>query len=191
MDALRVAFKSSNHQQVCKHLPALKLQPLTSEESLELFTAASLSFLALNDLQQFEKHATLVRTLLAHSHNDAALLVVGLLLVHFLATDRIGDFHVELHLLPTALLSHRLIQYPVQLERSIMEGNYAKALNTSRPQEFEAFVGSLNEAISVRAREVMAAALQHKSSDIVDARAEASQSLKTLLGYAQDLERIV
>ena len=191
MDPVRAALKAKNYEQVIQLVPALKLQPLSLSDALDLFTAASLAFLALNDLNQFEKQATLVRSLIHQINNDTALLVVGLLLVHLLASDRIGDFHVALHLLPHSVLKHRFIQYPVDLERSIMEGNYAKALKAERPAEFNPYIVALNEAVAGKAREVMAVATERKFAETVDPRAEASASMQLLLGYAQDLQRIV
>ena len=191
MESLRSAFKSNQHSQVIAQLPQLKLQNLSASEFLELFTAASFSFLAVNDLTQFEKHATLVRSLLGEVQTDAAVLVVGLLLIHLLASDRIGDFHVALHLLPQTVRSHRLVQYPVDLERSVMEGNYAKVLSAGRPVEFNPYVAALNEAIAAKAREVMALASQQKTAQLPNPRGEAIASIKVLLAYAQDLQRIV
>lgn len=191
MDNLRAAFKSKNYGQVIASLPALKLQPLNLNDSLEAFTAAAFSYLAVNDVSQFEKHATLVRSLIPQVQDDSAVLIVGLLLIHLLASDRVGDFHVALHLLPNSVLEHRFIKYPVELERSVMEGNYAKVLSANRPHEFTAHIGALNEAVSAKAREVMANATQRIFAEAVDPRGEASRSMKVLLGYAQDLQRIV
>jgi 26S proteasome regulatory subunit N12 len=191
MDALRVAFKAKQYEQVIKLLPSLKLASLSSAETLELFTAASLVFLGVNDLNQFEKHASLVRGLIHQSANDSALLVVGLLLIQLLASDRIGDFHVALHLLPHSVLNHRFIQYPVDLERSIMEGNYAKVLRADRPSEFNPYITTLNDAVAGKAREVMLLASERKFAEAADPRSEAAASMKLLLSYAQDLQRIV
>mmetsp|Transcript_142024 Transcript_142024/g.360680 ORF Transcript_142024/g.360680 Transcript_142024/m.360680 type:complete len:204 (+) Transcript_142024:261-872(+) len=59
-------------------------------------------------------------------------LVQGLYLLHLLASDRIGEFHTELELIPFDDLENTYIKQPILLERFLMEGNYAKILEAQK-----------------------------------------------------------
>jgi len=67
--------------------------------------------------------------------------ILGLYLLHLLASDRIGEFHTELELIPVDDHENMYIKQPIQLERHIMEGNYAKILETKKdvPQMYYAY----------------------------------------------------
>merc|ERR1712190_393993 len=58
--------------------------------------------------------------------------ILGLYLLHLLASDRIGEFHTELELIPVDECDNQYIKQPVQLERYLMEGNYAKVLDAQK-----------------------------------------------------------
>jgi 26S proteasome regulatory subunit N12 len=67
--------------------------------------------------------------------------ILGLYLLHLLASDRIGEFHTELELIPVDDHENLYIKQPIQLERHIMEGNYAKILEAKKdtPQLYYAY----------------------------------------------------
>merc|ERR1711988_532853 len=67
--------------------------------------------------------------------------VQGLYLLHLLASDRIGEFHTELELIPLVDHENLYIKQPIQLERYLMEGNYAKILEAQKdvPQMYYSF----------------------------------------------------
>jgi len=89
------------------------------------------AFLAIkkDDLDAFERNVKQLRTyyrdyasILQPSTNENK--VLGLYLLYLLASFWIGEFHTELELIPTHDTTY--IQNPIMLERSLMEGNYAK-----------------------------------------------------------------
>merc|ERR1719356_1005154 len=67
--------------------------------------------------------------------------VQGLYLLHLLASDRIGEFHTELELIPMEDAENLYIKQPIQLERYLMEGNYGKVLEAQKdvPQMYYSF----------------------------------------------------
>jgi len=60
--------------------------------------------------------------------------ILGLYLLHLLASDRIGEFHTELELIPVEDHANLYIKQPIELERHIMEGNYTKILEAKKDQ---------------------------------------------------------
>lgn len=64
--------------------------------------------------------------------SDRKYPILGLYLMHLLASDRIGDFHTELELIPVNDHENPSIKQPIQLERCIMEGNYGKILEAKK-----------------------------------------------------------
>jgi len=58
--------------------------------------------------------------------------ILGLYLLHLLASDRIGDFHTELELIRCEDYDNMYIKRPIDMERSLMEGNYAKVLEARK-----------------------------------------------------------
>merc|ERR1719343_1816515 len=67
--------------------------------------------------------------------------LMGLYLLHLLTSDRIGEFHTELELIPVDDYENLYIKQPIQLERYLMEGNYAKVLEAQKdvPQMYYSF----------------------------------------------------
>jgi 26S proteasome regulatory subunit N12 len=57
--------------------------------------------------------------------------IIGLYLLVLLSSNRIGDFHTELELLPIEHLENKYINYAVQLEQELMEGSYNQLWNAS------------------------------------------------------------
>lgn len=58
--------------------------------------------------------------------------ILGLFLLHLLASDRIGEFHTELELIGIDNHENAYVKQPIQLERHLMEGNYAKILEAQK-----------------------------------------------------------
>jgi 26S proteasome regulatory subunit N12 len=113
--------------------------------------------------------------------------ILGLYLLHLLASDRIGDFHTELELIEIAQHDNTYIKTPVQLERHIMEGNYAKILDASKdvPHEnYKFFMEKLMETV----RSKVGASLERSYENLPVS--EASRML-FLSGVAQLQEFIV
>merc|ERR1712137_515949 len=73
--------------------------------------------------------------------SEQKFVVQGLYLLHLLASDRIGEFHTELELIPLDDYENLYIKQPIQLERYLMEGNYAKVLEAQKdvPQMYYSF----------------------------------------------------
>lgn len=89
------------------------------------------------DVQGFERHVAQLK--MYYSDGGRGLppstqkhLIQGLYLIHLLATDRIGEFHTELELIPFDDQEHKYIKQPILLERFLMEGNYAKILDAQK-----------------------------------------------------------
>lgn len=126
-------FKSSSALTTEASDPDVTKERLLAREALEL--ACFLSIRS-RDLAGFERHVTQLKTyyqdfgsLLASKHQHP---ILGLYLLHLLAADRIGEFHTELELIPDSDHDNLYVKQPVQLERNIMEGNYAKILEAQK-----------------------------------------------------------
>ena len=90
------------------------------------------------------------------------------------------------------------IRYPIQLERYIMEGNYAKVLVEKREPVFEVLFQKLQEAVRIRQQQTRAeSAIQPHSLEVsttaiaANDGATAMSIISNMVGYAADLERIV
>eukprot|EP00933_Yihiella_yeosuensis_P031494 TRINITY_DN2506_c0_g1_i1.p1 TRINITY_DN2506_c0_g1~~TRINITY_DN2506_c0_g1_i1.p1 ORF type:complete len:280 (-),score=58.29 TRINITY_DN2506_c0_g1_i1:233-1072(-) len=115
---------------------------LLIRETLELACFLSIRR---RDLSGFERHVSQLKMLYA-DHKDLKpseqkYPILGLSLLHLLASDRIGEFHTELELIPTDEMEGIYIKHPVQLERYLMEGNYAKVIEAQKdvPKTYYAF----------------------------------------------------
>merc|ERR1712232_479816 len=64
--------------------------------------------------------------------SEQNLPIMGLYLLHLLVSDRIGEFHTELELIPVDQYDNVHIRQPIELERYLMEGNYAKVLEAQK-----------------------------------------------------------
>jgi len=93
-----------------------------------------------NDLAGFERHVSQLKmyydTAAGELTQDKDVgqryPILGLYLLHLLASDRIGDFHIELELIRVEEYDNMYIKRPIELERSLMEGNYAKVLEARK-----------------------------------------------------------
>jgi len=97
------------------------------------------------EMQGFERHVAQLKMYYNESQketpSDKKYQILGLYLLHLLASDRIGEFHTELELIPVDDHENQYIKQPIQLERHIMEGNYAKILEAKKsvPQMYYAY----------------------------------------------------
>lgn len=208
--AFRAAFESHS-------LDAVKFQDLLTRLKLDFVTKvshsheeevvwietlemATLVSVRTNDFSGFERHAQQVKSYYyaperSNHLSDRSCAIIGLYLLYLLVCDRIGDFHIELELIPSSLLSHKFIAYPIVLEKAMMEGNYAKvykAANEPVPlPEFKTFLTPLATAVQAKATESLQAGSGSKAVSHVTAETEAIDAIGKLLSYAADLERIV
>jgi len=113
--------------------PATREQ-LLARETLEL---ACLLSVRRRDLSGFERHVAQLKMYYNDhqqglSPSEQKYPILGLYLLHLLASDRIGEFHTELELIPVDDYENMYIKQPIQLERYLMEGNYAKVLEAQK-----------------------------------------------------------
>eukprot|EP00747_Dinoflagellata_sp_TGD_P027501 gnl/TRDRNA2_/TRDRNA2_132652_c0_seq3.p1 gnl/TRDRNA2_/TRDRNA2_132652_c0~~gnl/TRDRNA2_/TRDRNA2_132652_c0_seq3.p1 ORF type:complete len:327 (+),score=75.52 gnl/TRDRNA2_/TRDRNA2_132652_c0_seq3:87-983(+) len=115
------------------------------ERSLARETLELACFLSIRnkDLASFERHVAQLKMYYNDQQNGLEQSkqqhpILGLYLLHLLAADRIGEFHTELELIPVDDHENQYIKQPVQLERHLMEGNYAKILEAQKdvPKEY-------------------------------------------------------
>lgn len=116
---------------------------LLARETLELACFLSIRR---RDVQGFERHVSQLKMYYNDNPNnlpasEQKFVVQGLYLLHLLASDRIGEFHTELELIPLDDHENLYIKQPIQLERYLMEGNYAKVLEAQKdvPQMYYSF----------------------------------------------------
>jgi len=123
---------------------AAKSQQL-ARETLELACFLSIRR---RDVQGFERHVSTLKMYYndnpknkEEKKRETEFVVQGLYLLHLLASDRIGEFHTELELIPMEDAENLYIKQPIQLERYLMEGNYAKVLEAQKdvPQMYYSF----------------------------------------------------
>merc|ERR1711920_1049467 len=105
-----------------------------TQETLEL---AGFLSIRREDLSGFERHVAQLKMYYNDSQKMAQTPgqkypILGLYLLHLLASDRIGDFHTELELIPVEDYDNSYIKRPIELERYLMEGNYAKVLEAQK-----------------------------------------------------------
>jgi 26S proteasome regulatory subunit N12 len=108
--------------------PSVKEHVLT-RDSLELGVFYSI---AKRDIDAFERFMVQLKPYYHDFKNGAnespyTEQMIGLHLLFLLAKNRIGEFHAELEKLPADKIeSSHYLQHPIQLEQSLMEGNYSK-----------------------------------------------------------------
>ena len=108
----------------------------------------------------------------------------------------LADFHTHLEALSSHEQNNPYIKYPIQLERYVMEGNYAKALAEKRDKVFDVLFQRLQGVVQAKQRltrteSSTAAGLQSGTSLVAIDNAAAMNILSNMIGYASDLERIV
>jgi len=123
--------------------PEVAKEQLLARETLELACFLSIRC---RDLSGFERHVAQLKMYYNDnqhglSPSDQKYTISGLYLLHLLASDRIGEFHTELELIPVDEHENAHIKQPIQLERYLMEGNYAKVLEAQRdvPKAYYAY----------------------------------------------------
>jgi len=120
--------------------PDAAKEQLLARDALELACFLSIRR---NDLQGFERHVAQLKMYynddsLSQKQSEQKYPILGLYLLHLLSSDRIGEFHTELELIPVDDYENADIKHAIQLERSLMEGNYVKVLEGSKsmPQKY-------------------------------------------------------
>ena len=121
----------------------------TSQEQLlvrETLEHACFLSIRKHDLPAFERHVSQLKMFYDRQQglppSEQKYPILGLSLLNLLASDRIGEFHTELELIPVDEAENMYIKQPVQLERYVMEGNYAKVLEAQKdvPKMYYAFL---------------------------------------------------
>lgn len=116
--------------------------------------------------------------------------VLGLNLLRLLVDNRLAEFHSELELVPEGYEESPFVQFPVNLERSMMEGMYKNVLQARQnfPDElFAEYLSPLEDA--VRDKISQCAAASYTSLTL-----EAAQKLfnfsarEELIEYCEDFE---
>lgn len=105
-----------------------------ARETLEL---ACYHSIRRRDLAGFERHVSQLKMYYNDpqpelQNSEQKYPILGLYLLHLLASDRIGEFHTELELIPVDDYENTYIKQPTQLERFLMEGSYAKVLEAQK-----------------------------------------------------------
>mmetsp|Transcript_7473 Transcript_7473/g.13393 ORF Transcript_7473/g.13393 Transcript_7473/m.13393 type:complete len:220 (+) Transcript_7473:67-726(+) len=150
------------------------------------------------DPQAFERHVAQLKLYYTDHKTDAPsdqkYPILGLYLLHLLASDRIGEFHTELELIPVDEHENKYIKQPIELERCLMEGNYDKILKAQKdvPDAYSPF---FMERLMETVRQKVGASLERSNSPDADAQKRqeipALDLMQYVIGYAMDLERIV
>lgn len=150
--------------------PDVKEHVLT-RDSLEL---GVLHAIASRDIDAFERYMVQLkpyyqdfRCQLANESSYAEQMC-GLHLLFLLAKNRVGEFHAELEKLPSDKIeSSHYLQHPVQLEQSLMEGNYSKVFlarsNIPAPQ-YKFFMDELASTIRAEIADCMEASFIKSNS---------------------------
>ena len=123
-------------------------------------------------------------------------LIVSVCADVYLVVLIVADFHTLVESLSTHEQANQYVRYPVQLERYIMEGNYAKVLAERRDSVFDSLFQKLQIVVhskqqETRAESASTAGMQAGSGLTVIDQAAALGVLSNMVGYATDLERIV
>eukprot|EP00002_Diphylleia_rotans_P040114 TRINITY_DN944_c0_g1_i3.p1 TRINITY_DN944_c0_g1~~TRINITY_DN944_c0_g1_i3.p1 ORF type:complete len:207 (-),score=43.97 TRINITY_DN944_c0_g1_i3:765-1385(-) len=102
----------------------------------ELLECACLSAVRNDDVKTFERNFAQLKTYYDNSQTLGSsaneYLLLGLNLMKLLAQNRIAEFHTEFELIPVDAHSNTYINFPMQLEQYLMEGNYQKLLSVSQ-----------------------------------------------------------
>lgn len=140
LDKLKAAYDATDTNTCGDLLGQLKLLIFSSTEDTNEFlllareTLEIACFLSIKcrDQTGFERHVAQLKMYYNdYNHLEASqhkYTIMGLYLLHLLASDRIGEFHLELELIPVDDYANKHISQPIQLEAYLMEGNYAKVL---------------------------------------------------------------
>eukprot|EP00388_Colpodella_angusta_P003979 GDKJ01013602.1.p1 GENE.GDKJ01013602.1~~GDKJ01013602.1.p1 ORF type:complete len:230 (-),score=47.89 GDKJ01013602.1:47-736(-) len=128
--------------------------------------------------------------------SDKQYPTIGMYLLYLLSEDRIGEFHVELELIPEAEksnMNNRFIFYPIRLEECLMEGNYHRIYSAREEAPLPMFLTFTDALISrVRVAENKDASLTDgEGAELTRDDVQAVAFLSNYLNYAAEIERIV
>lgn len=166
------------------------------ELSREVYEKAAFLSIKKNDLPAFERNVKQLKVYYrdfdkkigVKSANEYK--IVGLYLLSLLASDRIGEFHTELELVPQH--DSQFIQRPVLLERYLMEGNFAKinqsVADFSSQEHYPAFLNQLLDTMRRRIIDSLEKAATSVSLDVVAKMLymKSEAEVKTFLQKVQD-----
>ncbi|KAF7313679.1 PCI domain-containing protein [Mycena chlorophos] len=131
-------------------LPQGDLNPSDLVVAREILEIGAFWSIRSQDVPSFDRYFSQLQTFytdyatLARSQNEYA--IRGLHLIRLLTQNRIADFHTALESLPADALDSPFIAHPVNLERWLMEGSYAKVWSAraeAPAAEYGYFVDSL------------------------------------------------
>lgn len=139
---------TSSPDVVCKQL-------LEARETYELGALLSVSA---KDTASFERHVSILKpyytdysALLAKTPSSRRLPIMGLYFSFLLSQSRLSEVHTELELLSDKDRDDVNIRFPLDMERSLMEGSYHKVLsaraNMPMPQYTALFMDILDETV--------------------------------------------
>jgi len=120
--------------------PSVALPPPSEVSQKELLIARETleygAFLSVRneDVQSFERYVVQLKMYYYDYSKELPpsqrqLIILGMYLLHLLSSNRIGEFHTELELIPSELRSNVNLKFPVALEQHLMDGNYNKVIN--------------------------------------------------------------
>lgn len=122
---------------------------------------------------------------------ESTYVAMGLYLLYLLACDRIAEFHTEIESFSQDERRNAYIRYPIQLERYIMEGNYAKVMTESRPNVFDVLYQKLQDSVSARQQDAREESGKPTGESKHLHMGSSMGIISNMVGYAADLERIV
>eukprot|EP00928_Gymnodinium_smaydae_P001434 TRINITY_DN1052_c3_g1_i1.p1 TRINITY_DN1052_c3_g1~~TRINITY_DN1052_c3_g1_i1.p1 ORF type:complete len:332 (+),score=100.27 TRINITY_DN1052_c3_g1_i1:128-997(+) len=128
-------------------------EQLLARQTLELACFLSVRR---GDLPGFERHVAQLKMYYSDVPLEASqhkYTILGLYLLHLLASDRIGEFHTELELISVDDYENPAIRQPIQLERYLMEGNYVKVMEETkhmREKYCKFFIQRLDEMVRLK-----------------------------------------
>jgi len=117
------------------------------------------------EMSAFERHVAQLK-MYYNDHqkglkpSDRKYQLLGLYLLHLLASDRIGEFHTELELIPVDDHENAYIKQPIQLERHIMEGNYVKILEAKKDVQAKEYYAYFMDRLEDTVRTKIGASLE-------------------------------
>ncbi|OBA23554.1 hypothetical protein METBIDRAFT_9807 [Metschnikowia bicuspidata var. bicuspidata NRRL YB-4993] len=211
-EELYALFDSENYEKCQKLLPPIKIELIkhnllvpmganteTTEQLNDLKIAerileiGALLLLLAAEYQAFEHYFASLRPFYGsarlHAQREAntdSTKIISLFLIYLLSQGHISKYHVELELIYSSPLidveKDNFLQYPIDLERNLMEGNYIKIWKLLQDdadlpcKEYRHFTSSLRNTLRVE----IAHSLE-KTGDSIPV-----SNCKTLLYYPQE-----
>jgi len=145
------------------------------------------------DDEAFGRYFAQLRSYYARTTPDATPdqpKVLGLNLLRLLVDNRLAEFHSELELIPEQFVDSPHVGFPVQLERSLMEGLYKKVLQARQhfPDPlFSEYLAPLEDAVRYEISQCAAASYRSLQLDAAVKLFNFS-SHEDLLDYCEDFE---